>query len=377
MANMVLRGVKKLPVLLEDSQAIALYKRLAAINKILGKLDAVLESSIINKSILSLLSYNESVQSTRIEGTQVTFHEIMETAKTGAKNWQQKEVFNYKKAIDFGLDSIQQGDVISTRLLKELHKLLMSDDARGTTSNGGEFRKIQNFIGPDKNIENASYIPIAANEIGDYMANLEFFINGESHHSLENSQGQEVINFNSDTLLRIAVSHAQFESIHPFLDGNGRLGRILIALMSVQEGLLNYPIFFVSEELEKERIRYYNALNATRGDNPDWLPWLNLFLNASEQMATNILKKIQKADEHAKRGLEVCQTQTQKNIWLTTFSFPVSTPAQLSEATGYHSATVKKALDYLVGQGLLERDNTVKRNIPYYNYDLIRAIQNY
>ncbi|PMR65730.1 Fic family protein [Streptococcus intermedius] len=374
---MVLRGVKKLPVLLEDSQAIALYKRLAAINKILGKLDAVLESSIINKSILSLLSYNESVQSTRIEGTQVTFHEIMETAKTGAKNWQQKEVFNYKKAIDFGLESIQQGDVISTRLLKELHKLLMSDAARGTTSNGGEFRKIQNFIGPDKNIENASYIPIAANEIGDYMTNLEFFINGESHHSLENSQGQEAINFDSDTLLRIAASHAQFESIHPFLDGNGRLGRILIALMSVQEGLLNYPIFFVSEELEKERIRYYNALNATRGDNPDWLPWLNLFLNASEQMANNILKKIRNADEHAKKGLDICQTQTQKNIWLSTFSFPIATPAQLSEATGYHSATVKKALDFLVGQGLLERDNTVKRNIPYYNYDLIRAIQNY
>ncbi|MGT2799384.1 Fic family protein [Streptococcus marmotae] len=373
---MALQGVKKLPVMLDNKQALHLYKRLANVNKILGKLDAVLESSIVNASILSLLSYNESVQSTRIEGTQVTFHEIMETAKSGAKNWQQREVFNYKKAIDFGLQSIKEGNVISTRLIKELHKLLMSDEARGTTSNGGEFRKIQNFIGPDKNIENASYIPIGANEIGEYMTNLEFFINGEFHSSLETQEEQEAITFDSDILLRIAVAHAQFESIHPFFDGNGRLGRILIALISVQEGLLHYPIFFVSEELEKERIRYYNALNATRGDSPDWNMWLNLFLNASEQMANTILKKINNVDEHARKGLAVCKTQTQKNVWLSTFTSPVATAAQLSELTGYHSATVKKALDFLVGKGLLDKDNAARRNIPYYNYDLLRAIQN-
>ena len=373
---MVLRGIKKLPVLLDDRQALMLYKRLANVNRVLGKLDAVLESSIINTSILSLLSYNESVQSTRIEGTQVTFHEIMENVKNGAKNWQQKEVLNYKQAIDLGVDKLKKGEVISTRFLKELHKILMSGEARGTTSNGGEFRKIQNFIGPDKNIENASYIPIEANKIGDYMTNLEFFINGEFHSSLAIDDSKESITYNSDTLLRIAVAHAQFESIHPFLDGNGRLGRILIALMSVQEGLLNYPIFFVSEELEKERIRYYNALNATRGDEPDWLPWLTLFLNASEQMAKNILKKIHNADEHARKGLAICQTETQKNIWLSTFHSPIATASHLSGMTGYHSATVDKALDFLVSESLLDKDNTVRRNIPYYNYDLIRVIQN-
>ena len=164
---MTLVGIKKLPVILDQAQALLVYKKLASVNKILGRLDAVLETSIINTSILGLLSYNESVQSTRIEGTQVTFHEIMEIAKSGAKNWQQKEVFNYKKAIDFGFDRLQNRDVISTRLLKDLHRILMSEEARGTTPNGGEFRKIQNFIGPDKNIENASYIPIDENEIGD------------------------------------------------------------------------------------------------------------------------------------------------------------------------------------------------------------------
>lgn len=374
---MALKGIKKLPVILEEKEALTLYKKLAAVNKVLGRLDATLESSLINTSILSLLSYNESVQSTRIEGTQVTFHEIMETAKTGAKNWQQKEVFNYKRAIDYGFYELQDKNAtISTRLIKGLHKILMSDEARGTNSNGGEFRRVQNFIGPDNNVDNASYIPVGANEIGDYMTNLEFFINGTFHSSLQSEYGQEVINYDSDTLLRIAVAHAQFESIHPFLDGNGRLGRILIALMAVQEELLKYPIFFVSEELEKERIRYYNALNATRGVDANWMPWLNLFLNASEQMANNILKKIHKADEHARKGLAMCQTKTQEEVWLSTFQVPVATSTQLAEISGYHPATVKKALDYLVSQSLLDKDNSVKRNIQYYNYDLIRVVQN-
>lgn len=375
---MAVEGINKLPVKFTSKEALSLYKRLAEVNKVLGKLDAVLSSSIVNTSILSLLSYNESVQSTRIEGTQVTFHEIMELSRVGAKNWQQREVLNYKDAIDEGFRSIRDGDVISTRLLKRLHKILMSDSARGTTANGGEFRKVQNFIGPDNKIEHASYIPIKANEIGDYMTNLEFFANGELHKSLVVSPkiDCDYINYDSDPLLRIAVVHAQFESIHPFLDGNGRLGRILIALMAVKEHLLDYPVFFVSEELEKERIRYYNALNAVRGEDPDWIPWLTLFLNASEQMAINILSKINNADKHARSGLKLCKTQTQKDVWLSTFRLPVATPKQLSELTGHHPATVKKSLDYLVEKGLLDKDNAAKRNIPYYNYDLIRVISN-
>lgn len=157
---MAIEGINKLPVRLTSKEALSLYKKLAEVNKVLGRLDAVLSSSIVNTSILSLLSYNESVQSTRIEGTQVTFHEIMESSRVGAKNWQQREVLNYKKAIDEGFKDIRDGDPISTRLLKRLHKILMSDAARGTTSNGGEFRKIQNFIGPDNKIEHASYLSL-------------------------------------------------------------------------------------------------------------------------------------------------------------------------------------------------------------------------
>lgn len=324
---------------------------------------------------MSLLTYNESVQSTKIEGTQVTFFEIMENKHKKNKSWREIEVLNYHEAIEYGVSEIKKGEVISSRFIKELHKILMRD-ARGTTSNNGEFRKVQNFIGTDKKIENAIYIPISANEISDYMTNLEHFINSEHHRDFDlNVNSDEVsISYDADPLLRIAIMHAQFESIHPFLDGNGRLGRILIALMAVKESIMEAPLFFVSEELEKERVRYYNSLNDTRGDNPDWESWLLFFLNSSERMADKIINKIETSEEVALLGLKKCQTEIQKKVWLATFSSPVTTAKNVADITGNHQSTVKKALDFLVSKGLLDKDKSAKRNVQYFNYDLLRTI---
>lgn len=382
----MLKGIKKLPVKLDGKEAITIYKKLSQVNKKIGRLNAGLKNSIINNQILSLLSYNESVQSTKIEGTQVTFNEIMEIKEKKSKiSWQQQEVMNYKNAIDYGFDALKSNAVISTRLIKELHRILMKDD-RGTTASGGEFRKIQNFIGPDNKIENASYIPVEAQQIDEYMTNLEFFINGTNHESLkieETNENEsttenkivEYINFDSDPLLRIAVTHAQFESIHPFLDGNGRLGRILIALLAVQEDLMYFPIFFVSEELEKERIRYYNTLNATRGDNPNWFDWIMFFLHATEKMCDNFIQKIDNVEKLANKGLQICTTESQKSAWLATFQAPIITASETAKYIEVHPNTAKKSLDFLTENHLLDRDNSVKRNRKYYNYELLRVIQ--
>lgn len=372
----MLKAALKLPVIISNKSAINIYKKLAEVNKKIGKLDTTLKKSIVNKSILSLLTYNESVQSTRIEGTQVTFFEIMENKNKKTKSWQEIEVFNYNDAVKYGVKEIENGAVISSSFIKKLHQILMKD-ARGTISNSGDFRKIQNFIGSDKKIENAVYIPIDANEISDYMTNLEYFINGEYHRDfkVEVSENETIINFDSDTLLRIAIMHAQFESIHPFLDGNGRLGRILIALMAVKEKIMDEPLFFVSEELEKERIRYYNSLNATRGENPDWETWLMFFLNASERMADKIITKIESAERLAMLGMSKCETEIQRKIWLATFSLPISTAKMIADFTGRHPNTVKSCLDYLTSINLLDKDNSAKRNIKYFNYDLLRTIE--
>ncbi|MBF0714485.1 Fic family protein [Gemella sp. GH3] len=371
----MLKGVLKLPVIVSDKEALIIFKKLSAINKKIGKLDVSLKKSLINSSLLSLLMYNESVQSTKIEGTQVTFHEIMESQNRKNKSLEEIEVENYRKAIKFGVNEIKEGSVITSKLIKKLHTILM-DNARGTTANKGEFRKIQNHIGPDEKIENATYIPINANEIPEYMTNLEYFINGEMHRDfqIEIQDNNTSLDHSIDSLLRICIMHAQFESIHPFLDGNGRLGRILIALMAVQEEIMDSPLFFVSEELEKERIRYYNSLNGTRGDDPDWITWIHFFLNASERMADKILKKIDDSDNLALYGLSKCKTEIQKNVWLETFKHPIVTSNIISKITGNHQSTVKKALDNLVDLGLLDKDKSMKRNVKYYNYDLLRII---
>lgn len=182
----------------------------------------------------------------------------------------------------------------------------------------------------------------------------------------------ETINFESDSLLRIAVAHAQFESIHPFLGGNGRLGRILIALMAQQENIMTTPIFFVSEELEKERQRYYNTLNEIRGQSPTWVNWILFFLTACERTAINLLNKIESAQMLSEKGMKQCQTDTQLKVWLATLNNPVATVSEISSMVQMHHATVRKARDFLVEKGFLEKDKYAKRNIKYFNYDIIR-----
>ena len=348
------RGVKKLPVKIKNEDYIEILKLSNNISMKLGKLDSALKSSVISKNLIQLVAYNESVQSTKIEGTQVTFHEILEVRDNKKVNAQQQEVLNYKLAIDYGCDEIIKNKrPITTSLIKELHSILM-DNARGTKANKGNFRKIQNFIGKDKNIENAVYIPVSANEIDEYMTNLEYFINGENHISLNTEicdEGYSFINYDDIPLLKMAICHAQFESIHPFLDGNGRLGRILIVLMALYYGIVSEPLFFVSEELEKEKIKYYNLLNSTRGNNPQWYGWIEFFLQASDKMIDGLLEKIDKADELFNNLQSLCITDSQKRVLFSTFLDPITTVKELSSLTKLHQTTVRNIKgSFFIGQ---------------------------
>lgn len=372
------RGVKKLPVKIKNEDYIEILKLSNNISMKLGKLDSALKSSVISKNLIQLVAYNESVQSIKIEGTQVTFHEILEVRDNKKVNAQQQEVLNYKLAIDYGCDEIIKNKrPITTSLIKELHSILM-DNARGTKANKGNFRKIQNFIGKDKNIENAVYIPVSANEIDEYMTNLEYFINGENHISLNTEicdDGYSFINYDDIPLLKMAICHAQFESIHPFLDGNGRLGRILIVLMALYYGIVSEPLFFVSEELEKEKIKYYNLLNSTRGNNPQWYGWIEFFLQASDKMIDGLLEKIDKADELFNNLQSLCITDSQKRVLFSTFLDPITTVKELSSLTKLHQTTVSKALEFLTNKRIIEKDFSKKRNVNYYNYEVIKIIK--
>lgn len=369
------KGIAKLPIVMPVEKALEIFQLLTKVNTTIGIVKSEFNHSLVNESLVRMFSLSESVQSTRIEGTQVTFTEMVEEKGNKNPSWENIEVLNYQNALEVGSDEIKSGYPISTRLIKRLHKILM-DNARGTNSAGGEFRKVQNFIGPNNKIEDAVYIPVCAAEIDSYMENLEFFINGESHSSFSrfNKADGFVFDEECNPLIKAGIVHAQFESIHPFLDGNGRLGRILIALLAIKEGLIDYPVFLVSEELEKERARYYDLLNGIRGDHPDWYSWLKFFITAFGRMADSLLRKLKESEELAKNGLEKCELESEKRIWLYTFSEPFTDANRVAEALDISPATARKGLNMLVDEQLLYGDSNVKRNKKYRNYDLMRIL---
>lgn len=368
-------GINLLPPVITNAQAVELYRNLAKTNLLIGQLKSEFDHSLVNNSLISMFSLKESVQSTRIEGTQVTFSDMIERRKTDGDNWEQREVLNYQQALHTGADMLKRGEPISTRMIKGLHKILMHN-ARGTNAAGGEFRKIQNFIGPDRKIENAVYIPISAAEIDNYMENLEFFINDTTHSSFRkyNTADGYVLDEKCDPIIKLAIMHAQFESIHPFLDGNGRMGRILIALLALKNGLVNAPVFLVSEELEKERARYYDLLNGVRGDNPEWYPWLKFFIQACTRMTENLLAKINAATKLANNGLEKCRLVSEQRLWIYSFSDPITTANKAAKALGISPTTARAGLNKLATNELLYADESVKHNRRYHNYDLLRIL---
>lgn len=374
-----IKGLELLPPKVTVVQALQLYKKVAIIKSSIGKLNSELGHSMVNSQLIQMLTLKESVQSTRIEGTQVTFADMIEDATKKNKSNEVVEVDNYMEALSEGIELIQSGVPISSRLIKQLHKVLMGKNTRGTTSSSGEYRSIQNFLGPTNSIEDAVYIPIGANEIGDYMTNLEYFINTEKHQSFEKQIDPDIevlLDETSDPLIKTAIMHAQFESIHPFLDGNGRMGRILIVLSTMQDGLIDKPVFFVSEELEKERLRYYNLLNGVRGKNPDWFSWIEFFLDACQRMATSLLNRLESINELATSGAKRINSDRNviNQIWVMTFLKPYLTVSEVAKHLDIAVSTVRRDLNTLVELKLIDVDNSKRKNKVYVNYDLLRLL---
>lgn len=373
---MAKQGLHMLPPAVSLNQGLELLSKITNIVSVIGELKSELKYSPVGNHLLSLLFLAESVQSTRIEGTQVTFSDMIDVQYDKRKQLERQKVTNYQLALNEGIRLIKNENMpFSTRLIKDLHKILMNN-ARGTNSARGEFRRIQNFIGPDSKIEHAVYIPVPAQQIASYMENLEFYVNGEHHSSFNKYQDDMyVIDEHAHPILKLAVMHAQFESIHPFLDGNGRLGRILIALMAVKFGIVNEPVFLVSEELEKERLRYYDFLNGVRGEHPDWFTWLSFFLDSTNRMTTYLLDKIRNIQNLAKKGLQSCNTHYEEVAWRSTFANTYITAKQLSENENINIITARKTLNSLVNKKLLFCPEYIIRNKPYINYDLRRLLQ--
>lgn len=369
-----MRNLKKpynlplLPIKFDTETELSFYKKVVEAQAKLEKLKQKLRYSLVNESFLQLLTLQESVQSTRIEGTQVTFSEMLEDKIDKKEDWEKVEVRNYQSALNLGVEAIQNGYPLTERLIRNMHKVLMKN-ARGSTSAAGEYRAIQNFIGPTKQLKDASYVPPEPQLMGQYMSNLERYING---HPYQKEDFDDTLH----PLIKAAIIHAQFESIHPFLDGNGRLGRILIVLYLLQSDLIDSPFFFLSEELEREKFKYYAMLNGVRAigrKEPDWKSWILFFLNSTIRMAERHYEKLDKAEKLYQDGIKNLHQPSTKEVWGALFKSPVATVHQINKLTTLAPVTIRKSLGQLANLNMIYGDDR-KRNRRYYHYDLIRIM---
>lgn len=253
-----------------------LLSKIIDANKIVGALDA-LSLRIPNINLyISMYVRKEALLSSQIEGTQCTLEDLFSEENINT-NLDVSDVINYIKALDYGIERMDSLPLCN-RLIKEIHKILLSN-TRGEDKNPGEFRTSQNWIGgAGCSLRNARYIPPNVEDMTIAMSDLEKFINNED---------------SIDPLVKAALIHYQFETIHPFLDGNGRIGRLLIILFLIDRKILSKPVLYISYFLKLNRIEYYDRMSEIRR-NGDYEQWIMFFLEAVEQAARDGIATIDK-----------------------------------------------------------------------------------
>jgi Fic family protein len=329
----------------------------------LGRLDSV--SSLLPDTDLFLSSYvrKEAVLSSQIEGTQSSLSDLllfeMEEAP-GVPLDDVSEVSNYVAALDYGLGRVAAGFPVSSRLIREMHQKLLSS-GRGAGRQPGEFRRSQNWIGGAR-AEEAVFIPPPADAVPDCMAALERFLHDEPERT--------------STVVKAALAHVQFEAIHPFLDGNGRVGRILITLLFCAERVLREPLLYLSLYFKQHRRQYYDLLTEVRTGG-DWEAWLDFFARAVSDTAGAAVETarslVQLFDQDRERLRALGRSGSALRVHHELQARPLATVGWLVSRTGLSAPTVGKALEVLVNAGSA-REITGRRRGRVFVYDRYLAL---
>ncbi|WP_267968210.1 Fic family protein [Myxococcus stipitatus] len=325
---------------------------LSEADRALGRLDGV--SSILPNPDLFVAMYvrYEAVLSSQIEGTQSTLEDVLEFEMDAAGARRVKdaeEVVNYVQAMNYGLERLPSLP-LSLRLLREIHERLMRG-VRGSERNPGDFRTSQNWIGPEGcTLASATFVPPPPYEMLEALANLETFLHQPG---------------NLPALIHCGLAHAQFETIHPFLDGNGRVGRLLITLLLCERRILERPLLYLSVYLKQHRAEYYDRLTAIRSDG-DWEGWLRFFLRGVAEVSvssTATARAILKLREDSRQLL----AQSAQAVRLLDFLFakPVTSVRATEEYLGCSYVTASSVIEQLVDVGLLREMTGQKRNRLY------------
>lgn len=319
----------------------------------LGRLDSV--SILLPDTSLFLYMYvrKEAVLSSMIEGTQSSLSDLLLfelDQEPGVPLDDVREVSNYVAALDHGLRLLEEGLPLSLRLFREIHGVLLTR-GRGSSQTPGEFRRSQNWIGGTRP-GNAAFVPPPAEEVLECMSKLELFLHDQPEPT--------------PVLLKAAMAHVQFETIHPFLDGNGRLGRLLITLLLCSRSVLREPMLYLSLYFKTHRQYYYELLNNVRLTG-DWEAWLDFFAEAVIVTATQAVETAQQLVDLAKKDRDEISglgraAPSALQIHRALMEHPIATSGSLVEKTGITPATVNKALGHLEQLGIVKELTAQKRN---------------
>ncbi len=330
---------------------LALLEKLSLAERALGRLDGI--TMLLPRQELFLYMYvrKEAVLSSQIEGTQSTLSDLLRfeaEAQAGQPIDDIREVSNYVDAMMYGLERLRDLP-LSLRLIREMHGRLLQS-ARGGTKSPGEFRRSQNWIGGTRP-GNALFVPPPVNELGPCLDAFERFMHEDASRL--------------PALIKADLLHVQFETLHPFLDGNGRIGRLLVTLYLCINGVLNKPLLYLSLFLKTHRAEYYRLLQEVR-ENGNWEAWLDFFLTGVAQTANQAFEAATHIVDLFRQDRERIATEGERaNSTLRIHDLfqlnPFLTSNQLVRQTGLSSPTVNTALADLQRLGIIEEVTGRKR----------------
>ena len=327
-----------------------IVKLLVDANKQLVKLDTA--SQLISNADLFISMYvrKEALISSQIEGTQCTLDDVLDPEVEANANLDVSDVINYVKATQYALKRLERLP-LCCRLIREIHEVLM-ENVRGQDKTPGEFRHSQNWIGPANcSLKDARYIPPNVEDMQTAMSDLEKYINE---------------NVDYDPLIRAALIHYQFETIHPFLDGNGRIGRLLILLYLMEQRLIEKPVIYISYFLKKNQIEYYDRISEVRRTG-NFEQWIRFFLEAVSKAASDSLEAIRQLSVlHDTNVEKLPKTTRSKDNLRAIFDYieqyPIIDIKRTAKELEVSYNTVAAAVRKLVELGILQETTNAARN---------------
>ena len=326
----------------------------------LGRLDGITQILPNPELFVAMYVKKEAVLSAQIEGTQASLIDVLNQSDWDHNEYSRdgvREVVNYVNAMHWGLSNLKELP-LSLRLIRNIHKKLLKD-VRGSNKNPGEFRNSQNWIGPmGCTLATATFVPPTVNDMLVAMSDLEIFLHEED---------------NIPSLIKIALIHAQFETIHPFLDGNGRMGRLLITFWLCQQNILSKPLLYLSYYFKQNRSEYYDKLMAVR-ENGDWEGWIKFFLKGvaviSDEAIDTAKQIISLQQKYSAILYDYDRTNgNSQNLLSILFEYPVITRTDVMSKLNISSPTAGTLLKVFCELGILKNLTPEKQRYKKYVFD--------